>query len=146
MVSYQRNGKTPQIGEVYLRVQRPAAVSRSGMAFLVSYSRIMLVTRTAPMLLPFLSPAQIKKTSQPTHVFVKASDAGLKKDSMVLCENPQRMSKDNVGKYLGKLSDTCMRKVAEANLLASGAISYLDVVSLVTAWTKAVELNAVTSA
>lgn len=56
------------------------------------------------------------------------------------------MSKDNVGKYLGKLSDTCMRKVAEANLLASGAISYLDVVSLVTAWTKAVELNAVTSA
>ena len=60
--------------------------------------------------------------------------------------NPQRMSKDNVGKYLGKLSDTCMRKVAEANLLASGAISYLDVVSLVTAWTKAVELNAVTSA
>jgi len=56
------------------------------------------------------------------------------------------MSKDNLGKYLGKLSDACMRKVAEANLLASGAISYLDVVSLVTAWTKAVELNAVTSA
>lgn len=84
-----------------------------------------------------------KKVGQPTHVLVKASDNGLKKDSMVLCENPQRMSKENVGRYIGRLTDSTMREVAAANLLATAAISYLDVVTLVSAWSKAVELNAV---
>ena len=74
---------------------------------------------------------------------MKASDNGLKKDSMVLCENPQRMSKENVGRYIGRLTDSTMREVAAANLLATAAISYLDVVTLVSAWSKAVELNAV---
>ena len=126
-MSYQRNGKTPQIGEVYLMKFSGSGSEQVGWR-------------------PGLVFQNNVGNSHSPNVIVKASDAGLKKDSMVLCENPQRMSKDNVGKYLGKLSDTCMRKVAEANLLASGAISYLDVVSLVTAWTKAVELNAVTSA
>lgn len=144
-MSYQRNGKTPQIGEVYLMKFSGSGSEQVGWRpGLVFQNNVGNSHSPNVIALPLTS--SIKKTSQPAHVFVKASDAGLKKDSMVLCENPQRMSKDNVGKYLGKLSDTCMRKVAEANLLASGAISYLDVVSLVTAWTKAVELNAVTSA
>lgn len=145
MVSFQRNGKTPQIGEVYLMKFSGSGSEQVGWRpGLVFQNNVGNSHSPNVIALPLTS--SIKKASQPTHVFIKASDAGLKKDSMVLCENPQRMSKDNLGKYLGKLSDACMRKVAEANLLASGAISYLDVVSLVTAWTKAVELNAVTSA
>ena len=35
----------------------------------------------------------LKKLNMPTHVLVRADESGLKKDSMVLCENPERMSR-----------------------------------------------------
>lgn len=84
----------------------------------------------------------LKKANQPTHVVVRASDTGLKKDSMVLCENPERMSKEKVGDYITTLSDSYMKQVAEASLLSSSVISYLDIELLVSVWKKAVALNA----
>ena len=102
-MSYQRNGKTPQTGEVYLMKFSGSGSEQVGWRpGLVFQNNVGNSHSPNVIALPLTS--SIKKTSQPTHVFVKASDAGLKKDSMVLCENPQRMSKDNVGKYLGKLS------------------------------------------
>lgn len=86
----------------------------------------------------------IKKTGQPTHVTVKAADSGLRMDSMVLCENPERMSKERVGKYVTTLSDDYMQQIAEANLLATSAISFLDQEMLLAIWRRAVRLNAAT--
>lgn len=143
-MSNQRNGKAPQIGEVYLMKFSGSGSEqvgwRPGLVFQNNVGN-----SHSPNIIALPLTSSLKKINQPTHVLVKARDTGLKADSMVLCENPQRMSKDKMGKCLGRLSDEVMRKVAEANLLATGAISYLDVVSLIATWTKAVELNAVTS-
>ena len=75
-----------------------------------------------------------------------AADSGLRRDSMVLCENPERMSKERLGQYLTTLSEEYMKQVAEANLLATGAIAYLDIEALLAVWKKAAALNAVVPA
>lgn len=67
----------------------------------------------------------VKKMGMPTHVFVGVED-GMLKDSVVLAENPQRMSKAKVGRYITTLSDKKMEEVAVASLLASSAISFID--------------------
>lgn len=72
---------------------------------------------------------------------MRANDTGLKRDSMVLCENPERMSKERVGDYITTLSDAYMKQVAEASLLSSSVISFLDIELLVSVWKKAVALN-----
>jgi mRNA interferase MazF len=84
-----------------------------------------------------------KKPAQPTHVKISADDTGLKMDSMVLCENPERMSKEKIGSFICRLPDEYMKKIAVANLLATSAISFLDISSLVQAWRLANKLNAV---
>lgn len=141
-VNNQRIERAPQIGEVYLMKFSGSGSEqvgwRPGLVFQNNVGNSF-----SPNIIALPLTSSIKKVGQPTHVLVKASDNGLKKDSMVLCENPQRMSKENVGRYIGRLTDSTMREVAAANLLATAAISYLDVVTLVSAWSKAVELNAV---
>lgn len=84
----------------------------------------------------------IKKTDQPTHVFVPADGTGLIKDSMILCENPETMSKNKLGNYLTTLPEEYMSKVAIANLLASSAISFIKPEILLNIWRKALTLNA----
>lgn len=90
--------------------------------------------------LPFTT--SIKKADQPTHVFIPCDRTGLRYDSMVLCENPERMSKTRIGRYLTTLSDFYMAKIAEANLLASSAISFIDPNKLMEIQRKAIQLNA----
>lgn len=86
-----------------------------------------------------------KKVNQPTHVFVPKSE-GLKLDSMVLCENPQCVSKERVGDYITTLSKKYMEKVAEASILASSVISFINNPEVLLAlWKKAVALNKVAS-
>ena len=62
---------------------------------------------------------------------------------MVLCENPQCVSKDRVGTYITSLSKKYMAKVAEASLLASSAIAFINPEVLLALWKKAVALNGV---
>lgn len=95
----------------------------------------------SPNIIALPLTSSIKKTGQPTHVIVRAADSGLRKDSMVLCENPERMSKERVGRYITTLSDEYMKQIAEANLLATGAVAYLDVEALLLIWKRAMALN-----
>lgn len=83
----------------------------------------------------------IKKRGQPTHVFVSSEGTGLRRDSIVLCENPERMSKERIGAYLTTLPNKYMAEVAGASLLASSAISYIDPDVLLSLWQKAISLN-----
>ena len=83
----------------------------------------------------------LKKAGQPTHVVIKAAETGLRRDSMVLCENPERMSKSKVGQYLTTLPQKYMDQIAGASLLATGAIAYLDERALLAIWRKAVSLD-----
>lgn len=92
------------------------------------------------IVLPLTS--SIKKLDLPTHVLIKSCDSGLNKDSMVICENPVVMSKNKIGRYITTLSEEYMRRITVANLLATSSISYLDLNTLISAWRKAIALNA----
>lgn len=93
--------------------------------------------------LPLTSAA--KKTEQPTYVLIPSQGTGLLKDSVVLCENPERMTKSRMGVYITTLSSEYMEKVAIANLFASSAISFIDPARLQAIWAKAAHLNVTAS-
>jgi len=95
----------------------------------------------SPNIIALPLTSSLKKANQPTHVIIPADGNGLFKDSMVLCENPQRMSKDRIKGYITTLSDEYLEEVATASILASSAISYIDPTKLLTIWQKAFKLN-----
>ncbi len=133
---------TPLIGEVYYmkfegseneqRGWRPGVVFQNNVGNAHSPNVIAL-----PM------TKVLKKAAQPTHVLVTAAESGLPKDSMVLCENPEKMSKTRIGGFITKLSDEHMKKITIANLTATSAISYLDEAELLAVWRKSIKLNGV---
>ena len=97
--------------------------------------------RFSPNIIALPLTSSLKKAGQPTHVVVSKDDSGLKMDSMVLCENPERMSKDRIGDYLTTLPDKYMADVAAASILASSAIAYLDINALISLHKRATLLN-----
>lgn len=97
----------------------------------------------SPNIIALPLTSSIKKIDQPTHVFIPSAGTGLAKDSLVLCENPERMSKDKLGNYLTTLPEKYMSQVAVANLLATSAISFVDPEVLLMARQKALALNTV---
>lgn len=133
--------KQPRIGDVFLMKfsgtaseqhgWRPGLVFQNNVGNLHSPNIIALPLTTA-----------IKKLSQPTHVLIPSEGTGLKRNSMVLCENPERMSKECIGKYLTTIPHEYMAKVAAANLLATSAISFIDPTALFGLWQMASSLNA----
>lgn len=138
----QNKEHTPQIGEIYMMRFGGSANEQTGWRpGLVFQNNVGNAHSPNIIALPLTSV--IKKAKQPTHVVVKANNTGLKMDSMVLCENPERMSKERLGDYITTLSDEYMKEVAEASLLSSSVISYLDIEVLVSIWKKAVALNSV---
>lgn len=95
----------------------------------------------SPNIIALPLTSAIKKESQPTHVILP-TDIGLARDSMVLCENPERMSKERLGNYITTVPDEYMSRIAAANLLATSAISFIEPEALMSIWQKAYELNA----
>lgn len=132
--------RVPQIGDIYMMKFGGSANEQCGWRpGLVFQNNVGNTYSPNIIALPLTSV--LKKANQPTHVVVRANDTGLKRDSMVLCENPERMSKERVGDYITTLSDAYMKQVAEASLLSSSVISFLDIELLVSVWKKAVALN-----
>ena len=137
------NNKTNEfrIGDVYLMqfdgVGSEQCGLRPGLVFQNNVGN-----HYSPNIIALPLTTSLKKVDQPTHVFVPRDGTGLKKDSMVLCENPQRMSKEKIGRYLTTLPPHYMEKIAEANLLASSAISFIDPEKLLDIQRKAIQLNA----
>lgn len=134
------NAFCPVIGDVYLmkftgtgseqQGWRPGVVFQNNTGNHYSPNIIALPLTTA-----------IKKMNQPTHVLISASNTGLSKDSMVLCENPEKMSKARIGKFITRLSSDYMKRIAAANLIATAAISFLDESDLISIWKKSIQLN-----
>ena len=130
----------PKIGEVYLMKFCGSGSEQSGWRPGVVFQN-NIGNSYSPNIIALPMTRSLKKTDQPTHVVVKADDSGLISDSMVLCENPERLSKVRIGQYITTLSDHYMSQIAEANLLATSAISFLDIEKLVAVWEKANGLN-----
>ena len=97
----------------------------------------------SPNIIALPLTSSLKKSNQPTHVVVPADGTGLIRDSMVLCENPERMSKEKLGNYLTTIPKEYMAKIAVANLLATSAISFIEPDLLLAAWQKSLMLNEV---
>ena len=127
------NIRNPKIGDIYLvyfngngnkqKGYRPGLVFQNNVGNQHSPNLIVLPLTSA-----------LKKTTQPTHVFIP-KEVGLRKDSMVLCENPECMSKYKLGEYI--------TQVAVGNILSSSAISFIDPDLLMSVWQKALALNAI---
>ena len=130
----------PQIGEIYMMSFSGSGSEQCGLRPGLVFQNNVGNTHS-PNIIALPLTGAIKKMSQPTHVLLLAQDTGLRMDSVVLCENPERMSKERIGKYITKLSNEDMRRVTKANLLATSAISFLDLESLICTWYVAMELN-----
>lgn len=76
----------------------------------------------------------IKKTGQPTHVLLCASETGLKEDSIALCENPQTVPKQILSTKLTTIPKRDMKRIAESYLLASATLSYFTPKELSAIW------------
>ena len=134
-------GRYPRIGDVYLMRFTGSGNEQTGWRpGLVFQNNTGNFHSPNIIALPFTSA--IKKSEQPTHVLVPSDGTGLRKDSIVLCENPERMSKDRLGAYITTLPDEYMEKIAIANLFASSAISYINPESLQRIWEQASSFNA----
>lgn len=133
--------KPPKIGEIYLMKFSGSGCEQNGWRpGLVFQNNVGNYHSPNIIALPLTS--SVKKTSQPTHVVLPANGTGLSRDSMVLCENPERVSKERMGNYLTTLPAEYMQKVAVANLLATSAISFIEPDKLPEIWEKAASLNA----
>lgn len=136
----QNEERVPRIGEVYNMYFDGSGSEQSGWRpGVVFQNNVGNVNSPNIIALPLTS--SLKKLYMPTHVLVKSADTGLRRDSMVICENPEKMSKEKVGKYITTLPENYMRAIAIANLIATSAIAFLDKDSLLWAWEKTVRMN-----
>ena len=134
--------RIPQIGDVYLmsfggcgneqRGWRPGLVFQNNLG-----------NRYSPNIIALPLTCSLKKCNQPTHVIIPSQGTGLARDSMVLCENPERMSKERLGNYITSIPEEYMTQIAVANLLATSAISFIEPDTLMSIWLQAASLNAV---
>lgn len=60
-----------------------------------------------------------KQHYQPTHVFLRARDNGLPRDSFVLCENPATLPKSSLGNFITSLDRPALVRIAIAYSIAS---------------------------
>lgn len=63
-----------------------------------------------------------QKQHIPTHILVNAGEAGLKKDSTVMAENPVTVSKDKLGSYIGRANAALMNEINYAIMVSFGII------------------------
>lgn len=136
-----KDERTPKIGDVYLMNFGGCGNEQHGWRPGLVFQN-NLGNRHSPNIIALPLTSSLKKCNQPTHVVLPADDTGLARDSMVLCENPERMSKERMGNYLTSIPEEYMAKIAVANLLATSAISFVEPDLLMSIWLEATSLNA----
>ena len=97
--------------------------------------------QSSPNIIALPLSSKVKKRTLPTHVVLGAKDYNLAVDSVVLCENPQRMSKQRILKEITRLDKQAMKKIAIGSLLSSSAIAFLSEQELLQAHKEARRLN-----
>lgn len=95
----------------------------------------------SPNIIALPLTSNLKHATQATHVTLSANETGIPRDSVVLCENPERMSKDRIGSYITTVQEKDMGRIAAANLIATSAIAFIDPGTLAGIWEMANRLN-----
>ena len=134
--------RPPQIGEIYLMKFGGEGSEQSGLRPGLVFQNNM-GNLYSPNIIALPITSSLKKSNQQTHVILHADDTGLKRDSMVLCENPERMSKKKLGNYLTTVPEEYMSDVAVAYLLATSVISFINPKDLMGVWQEATSLNSI---
>lgn len=134
------NNRVPKIGDIYFMKfdgdcneqsgWRPGVVFQNNIGNYRSPNIIALPLTTA-----------IKKKNQPTHVFISSLDTDILKDSLVLCENPERMSKSKIGNYITTLPDNYIVEIAKGSLIATSAIGYMNIDDVIDIWEQSIYIN-----
>ncbi|SRR5260370_26540556 len=102
-------------GDVYQANLDPTAGSEQG-----GTRPVLIVSRdalnvNAPIVIVVpLTGRENKRRLYPTHVELSASEVGLAKDSVVLCEQVRAISKDRLKKRIGQVSSQRMSAVDAA--------------------------------
>lgn len=131
-----------QIGDIYLINFNGDEHEQSGIRpGLVFQNNIGNIYSPNIIVLPLTSSIKKLNDNIPTHITLKACDTGLKKDSVVLCENPTVMSKSKCINFLTKIPDKYMTEIAIGSLIATSAISFINPEILKEVWNKCVSLN-----
>lgn len=139
----KNNDKQVRIGEIYLMNFGGQGNEQKGWRPGIVFQNNLGNTHS-PNIIALPLTSSLKKRNQPTHVVIPANEyTGLVKDSMVLCENPERMSKERIGAYLTTVPNEYMAQIAIANLLATSAISFVEPEALLLAWQKSLALNSI---
>ena len=129
-----------QIGEVYIMCFSGTGNEQHGLRPGLVFQN-NLGNTFSPNIIALPLTSSIKKSELPTHVTILSKGSGLKMDSMVLCENPERMSKEKVGRYITTLSHEQMKQIVSAFILATSAIAFLDRDLLMSLWERSICLN-----
>lgn len=129
-----------RIGDVYMMYFSGDGSEQRGLRPGVVFSN-NVGNKYSPNIIALPMTSCLKKKEQPTHVIIKSADSGLRVDSMVLCENPERMSKRKVGEYITTLNGDYLKMIAVASMLATSAISFVEPGSLMNVWKAAKTLN-----
>ena len=129
-----------QIGEVYIMCFSGTGNEQRGLRPGLVFQN-NLGNAFSPNIIALPLTSSLKKSELPTHVTILSDGTGLKRNSMVLCENPERMSKEKVGRYITTLSNEQMKQIVAAYMLATSAIAFLDKELLLSLWEQAVCLN-----
>lgn len=139
-MSTQSSKFSPKIGEVYMMEFGGVGSEQSGMRPGVVFQN-NVGNAHSPNIIALPMTSAIKKLGQPTHVLLDGEKCGLKRDSVVLCENPECMSKERVGRYVTTLPSEDMGRIAAANMVATSAVAFLDLETLMRVWRMASSLN-----
>jgi mRNA interferase MazF len=123
----------PRLGDIYLMSFSGVGSEQKGVRPGIIFQNDIGNDRS-PNVIALPLTTRIKNLTQPTHVLLPAEKYNLLADSLVLCENPQRMSKSRLLKYLGALEEEDIKSIAIGNILSSSAIALLSEEELLDVW------------
>lgn len=123
----------PRLGDIYLMSFSGVGSEQKGVRPGIIFQNDIGNDRS-PNVIALPLTTRIKNLTQPTHVLLLAEKYNLLADSLVLCENPQRMSKSRLLKYLGALEEEDIKSIAIGNILSSSAIALLSEEELLDVW------------
>lgn len=123
----------PRLGDIYLMSFSGVGSEQKGVRPGIIFQNDIGNDRS-PNVIALPLTTRIKNLTQPTHVLLPAEKYNLLADSLVLCENPQRMSKSRLLKYLGALEEEDIKNIAIGNILSSSAIALLSEEELLDVW------------
>ncbi|GEP19631.1 type II toxin-antitoxin system PemK/MazF family toxin [Pediococcus argentinicus] len=79
--------------------------------------------RYSPTIIIAAVTSRISKPKMPTHVAVRAGEAGIEKNSVVLLEQIRTIDKQRLHDQIGHLSEAHMNKIDEALRVSVGLVS-----------------------